>query len=173
MKLLVFLGVAAAAVLLLSPLSDRGPGEGSGAARTSSVTVGTFNIHYISSSQSSMRWESRRDAVVRALRDGNADVVAFQEMETFEGGHWSGENRQLDWVRGRFPEYAVAAVGNPMSFPSTQPILFRRERFDRLDQGFFSFSPTPDVPYARPWKRSFPSFWGTSTLRGTSMPSAF
>ena len=27
-----------------------------------------------------------------------------------------------------------------------------------LEQGFFFFSPTPDIIYSRPWKKRFPAF---------------
>ena len=111
--------------------------------RTNDITFGTFNIHYITPWQEKMVWEDRRDAVVSALRQGAADIIGFQEMETFAGGHWNAENRQLDWIVRHFPEYAVTAVGDPRVYPWTQPIFYRHRRFKSLEQGFFFFSPNP------------------------------
>jgi endonuclease/exonuclease/phosphatase family metal-dependent hydrolase len=121
-------------------------------------TLGTFNIHYIAPWQEGIRWEGRRDAVVSMLEEAEADIMVFQEMETFEGQSYSEENRQLDWIARHFPGYAFAAVGNPREYPSTQPVMYRRDRFDALDQGFFFFSPNPDEIYSRSWDGGFPAF---------------
>lgn len=132
--------------------------------RANDIVFGTFNIHYISPRQKKMKWEDRREAVVEILREGSADVIGFQEMETFVGGHWNEENRQLDWIVRHFPEYAVSATGDPREFASTQPILYRRERFEAVGQGFFFFSPDPDVIYSRPWDGRYPAFCSWSRL---------
>ncbi|MFY0664472.1 MAG: endonuclease/exonuclease/phosphatase family protein [Natronospirillum sp.] len=115
------------------------------------IRIATFNVHYISPQQTKMVWSERRGAVVAALRDMNADVVAFQEMETFIGGSGNPENQQLEWVLQHFPEYRAAAVGNPREYPSTQPIIYRADRFTPLEQGYFFYSSTPDVIYTRQW----------------------
>ncbi len=122
------------------------------------LIVGTFNVHYISDDQGNFAWEVRRDAVARSIRDGAPDIIAFQEMETFEGGHYNERNVQLEFLRDRFPEYAFGAVGEPAEYPSTQPVMYRRDRFDLLDQGFFFFSATPDMIYSRSWDGRFPAF---------------
>ena len=126
--------------------------------------MGSFNIHYVSPRQEKMIWEDRRDAVVEALRLGNPDIIGFQEMETFVGGQWNQENKQLEWIKEHFPRYAVTSFGDPRVYPSTQPILYRRDRFEALDQGFFFFSPAPDQIYSRPWKGRFPAFCSWSRL---------
>ena len=122
------------------------------------IVIGTFNVHYISPRQTKMIWEERRDGVVEVLRQGNADIIGFQEMETFVGGHWNDENKQLDWVLAHFPEYAATSVGDPRRYPWTQPILYRKSRFEALEQGFFFFSPHPDQIYSRSWTGGFPAF---------------
>lgn len=113
--------------------------------------IATFNVHYISPQQTKMVWAERRSAVVEALRDMSADIVAFQEMETFVGGSGNPENQQLDWVLQYLPEYRAAAVGDPRDYPSTQPIIYRADRFTPLDQGYFFYSAAPDVMYSRQW----------------------
>lgn len=127
-------------------------------AQEKPIVFGTFNIHYVSLRQDRMKWEERRGAVVDALREGAADIIGFQEMETFDGGHWNEENIQIDWITGSFPEYSLAAADDPRIFPSTQPIFYKHDRFEFVEQGFFFFSPTPDKIYTRPWNGRFPSF---------------
>jgi endonuclease/exonuclease/phosphatase family metal-dependent hydrolase len=161
------------AVVLAAACADDGPpGAGAGegdadapagdapgrAAAAETFTLGTFNIHYVAPWQEGLRWEHRRDAVVAMLEAAEADLMAFQEMETFEGGSYNEENRQLEWIARHFPEYAFAAVGDPQVYPSTQPVMYRPERFEALDQGFFFFSPDPDDIYSRSWDGGFPAF---------------
>ena len=130
----------------------------------SEVVIGTFNIHYLSPRQEKMIWEERRDAVVETLRLANADIIGFQEMETFVGGHWNQDNEQLEWIKEHFAEYAVTSFGDPRVYPSTQPILYRKDRFEALDQGFFFFSPAPDEIYSQPWKGRFPAYCSWARL---------
>jgi len=129
------------------------------------MVVGTLNIHYISRNQKRLQWSGRREAVAAALREGNPDIVAFQEMETFEGGHYNERNVQLRYLQEQFPSYDFAAVGDPRDYPSTQPIMYRRGRFDQLEQGFFFFSPTPDTIYAGPWVGRYPAFASWARFR--------
>jgi endonuclease/exonuclease/phosphatase family metal-dependent hydrolase len=150
----------------LTAYAESEPTTGDG---TEELVVGSFNIHYTTPWQEKMIWEERREAVVEVLRRGDADIVGFQEMETFEGGHWNLENKQLDWVLKHFPQYGVTAFGDPREYPSTQPILYRKNRFQALNQGFFFFSPDPDQLYARPWKGRYPAFtsWARLLDRGS------
>ena len=122
------------------------------------VRVATFNVHYLSQRVPAMNWDGRQEAVMRVIEAMNADIIAFQEMETFAGGRFSDTNLQLDSVLAAFPEYAAAAVGDPEVYPSTQPILYRPADLRVVTQGFFFFSETPDTIYSRPWHKRFPAF---------------
>jgi len=163
------------AILIL--LTGSPAGYADSASKTGEATdllvVGSFNIHYTTPGQKKMIWEQRREAVLAALRRGDADIIGFQEMETFVGGHWNDENEQLDWVLSHLPEYGVTAVGDPRSYPSTQPVLYRKSRFRALDQGFFFFSPHPDRIYSRPWKGRFPAFSSWARLEDRETGNSF
>lgn len=129
------------------------------------VSVATFNVHYISPRQERMRWEDRRAAVFAAVEELDADVIAFQEMETFAGGSFNRENLQLEYLAENLEEYSVGATGDPAQYPSTQPIFYRASRFDLLEQGYFFFSDTPDEIYSRSWDGRFPAFCSWVRLR--------
>lgn len=122
------------------------------------MVVGTLNIHYVAEGQERLDWDHRKEAVQAAIREGSPDIIAFQEMETFEGGHYNERNVQLEFLRERFPEYAFGALGDPREYPSTQPVMYRKTRFEAQEQGFFFFSPTPDVIYSDPWDSRYPAF---------------
>lgn len=131
-----------------------GPGE----VEVPDLSVASFNIHYLSLRNDVLPWDERSAAVAAALTELDSDIIAFQEMETFGGGHVSRRNIQLAFVLDAFPEYRAAAVGDPERYPSTQPVLYRPTVVEPVEQGFFFFSPTPDVIYSRPWNGRFPAF---------------
>ena len=102
-----------------------------------------------------------------------ADAIAFQEMESFARGDEGGTNLALDWLLGNNPGYAAAAAGDPKTFPSTQPILYRRARLEPLDQGWFFFSETPEVIYSRTFDGSYPAFASWARFRDLPSGSTF
>ena len=124
----------------------------------SGLSVGSFNIHYVSERRPKLPWDARRDAVLAAIKELDVDILGFQEMETWRGRGVQGDNIQLEWILTQSPYYAAAAVGDPEIYPSTQPIFYRPDKFEALEQGFFYFSDTPDQIYSRPWDQSFAQF---------------
>ncbi len=130
------------------------------------LRVATLNIHYLDMREASVgndrpdvtRWELRDRAVVAVLREADADIAAFQEMETFAGGHANRKNVQQATLEEAFLEYAFSATGDPEVFPNTQPVMFRRHRFVPEGQGFFFYSPQPDEIYSSPWYGRYPAF---------------
>ncbi len=147
--------VAFALILAASFAAAPGAGAGAGAQN---LTIGTFNVHYLAPGQTDLAWERRSESAARAVAAMEADIVGFQEMETFDGGHYNRENVQQAFLEERFPELRFGATGNPESFPNTQPIAYRADRLGLLDQGYFFFSETPDVIYSDPWDGRWPSF---------------
>lgn len=137
------------------------------------IRVASFNIHYIVPSDEDEDWGKRKQAVTRVLKEIDADIIAFQEMETFEGGHYSYRNLQLDWINATTSDYKDAAVGDPKIFPSTQPILYKPSKFTVVDQGFFFFSETPDEIYSRQWDGRYPYFCSWVRFRGRYIGKEF
>ena len=127
------------------------------------IRVATYNVHYIwlskqTGSWSVGDWERRKGPLNSAFQAIDADIITFQEMESFLRGSDGSINLTLDWLLANNPDFAAAAVGNWQEFPSTQPILYRTARFNLLDQGWFFFSNTPDVIYSNTFNGSFPAF---------------
>lgn len=143
------------------------------AAQESKLTIASHNIHYITPNRDNYDWPERRDAVASVIADIQPDVMAFQEMETFIGGHFTDQNLQLDWVLENFPTFAAGAVGDPETFPITQPIVYNTERLMLLDQGYFFFSETPDEIYSRQWDGRYPYFCTWVKLQDTANQKAF
>lgn len=148
------------------PLTDR-----------STLRVATWNIHYIWLNRNSGRWsrdhwDARRDAVDAAFKALDADVVAFQEMESFGGSDDDSVNLARSALLADNPRYAAAAVGDWRRFPSTQPVLYRTDRLTLRDQGWFFFSDTPDHIYSRSFDGGYPAFasWAMFEHRATGQP---
>ena len=130
---------------------------------TDVLRVATYNVHYIwlareSGAWSVGDWERRKAPLDAAFKALNADLVAFQEMESFAHGAGKGTNLTLEWLLKNNPAWAATAVGDWRTYPSTQPILYRRDRLNPLEQGWYFFSNTPDVIYSRTFNGSFPAF---------------
>lgn len=138
------------------------------------LRVATYNVHYIilgreNGAWSVGDWDRRKGPLDQAFKAISADVIAFQEMESFARGDTSEVNLKRDWLLARNPAYAAAATGDSAEFPSTQPIFYRTDRLDLLDQGWFFFSNTPDVIYSRTYDGSYPAFtsWAQFLDKGT------
>jgi endonuclease/exonuclease/phosphatase family metal-dependent hydrolase len=167
------LGVVAACQQVRHGGDDPVPPPAAGQMR-----LATHNVHYIilgreTGAWSIADWEARKGALDQAFKTLAADVIAFQEMESFGGGDVSDINLALDWLLDNNPAYAAAAVGPADSFPSTQPILYRQDRFDLRDQGWFFFSDTPDVIYSRTFNGSYPAFASWAQFADTASGAGF
>ena len=132
------------------------------AATPDNLRVATYNVHYIwlarqTGDWSVGDWERRKAPLQASFQALEADIVGFQEMESFGRG-MAPQNLTLDYLQQQNPDYAAAAVGDPAVFPSTQPIFYRLDRLELLDQGWFFFSDTPDVIYSRTFNGSWPAF---------------
>lgn len=128
-----------------------------------SLRIATYNVHYIILSKATGAWsvgdwERRKAPLDAAFKAVDADVIGFQEMESFTRGNDGSVNLTLDYLLENNPAYAAAAIGDWREFPSTQPILYRRDVLRMLDQGWFFFSDTPDEIYSRTFNGSYPAY---------------
>ncbi len=127
------------------------------------LRIASYNVHYIwldreTGAWSVGDWERRKGPLDSAFKALNADVVAFQEMESFQRGDDGSVNLARDHLLAGNPDYGVAATGDWRTFPTTQPLFYMKDRLQPIDQGWFFFSDTPDVIYSRTFNGSFPAF---------------
>ncbi len=132
-------------------------------APAGTLRVASYNVHYIRAGEeegawSLADWEARKGSLAATVRATGADLIAFQEMESFTRGSDGSLNLARDHVAAENPGYALAAVGDWREFPSTQPIFYRPEVLDLRDAGWFFFSDTPDQIYSRTFNGSWPAF---------------
>ncbi len=134
----------------------------------------TYNVHYIILSKATgawsvADWERRKGPLDLAFKAIDADVIGFQEMESFAHGSDGSVNLARDWLAAQNPDWGVAASGDWETFPSTQPIFYRKARLDAVDQGWFFFSETPDEIYSATFNGSYPAYasWVQLEERGS------
>ena len=138
------------------------------------LRIASYNAHYIwldreTGPWSVGDWDRRKAPLAKAFKALQADVVAFQEMESFQRGDDGSVNLARDHLIDQNPGYGVAATGDWRTFPTTQPIFYFKQRLQPVDQGWFFFSETPDVIYSRTFNGSYPAFasWAQFEDRGT------
>jgi endonuclease/exonuclease/phosphatase family metal-dependent hydrolase len=142
------------------------------------LRIATYNVHYIrldeeSGPWSRGDWDRRKTPLAAAAAATGADVMAFQEMESFSRASDGAVNLARDWLLEALPGYGAAATGDWRRFPSTQPIFYRRDRLEPLDQGWFFFSETPDAIYSRTFDGSYPAFASWAQFRDLRTQARF
>lgn len=136
----------------------------------SSLRVASYNVHYIVLTRaegpwSVADWERRKEPLAQAVATLDADLIGFQEMESFQRGSDGSVNLARDWLLAEVPGYAATHHGNWRETPQTQPIFYRTDRLEVLDEGWFFFSDTPDVIYSPTFNGSFPAFASWAQFR--------
>lgn len=137
----------------------------------SNVRLATLNVHWValrmqSGPWSPAGWDARRPAMAATLLDISPDILALQEAESFPDTNRNGRNLVVEGLMEDLDGYAIAATGPPTEFPPTQPILYRADRFEMVDQGWFFFSRTPDRIYSRTFNGGFAAFASWAQFRG-------
>ncbi len=107
------------------------------------VAVMSFNILTTRAVARRWRWMHRREAVLEAIRAFDGDVVGLQEAR----------RPQLQFLADRLGGYEVVSIGRGGGerLGEHTPVLFRRERFEKRDEGHFWLGPRPAVPGSRWW----------------------
>ena len=114
-------------------------------AETATLRVMTFNIRFGTAEDGENRWDHRKDFVVDTVAAFDPDIVGYQEMMPF----------QESYVQDRLPGFGLSGSvqnleGRPQRAESAQ-ITWKTERFDKLENGMFYLSQTPDRPGGDDW----------------------
>ncbi len=127
-------------------------------AQENHMRVMSFNIRLPNPGDGINYWDNRRPLVASIIQFHEADIIGVQEAF----------RRQLDEMVADMPEYAWFGVcrtdGTIHPDPDSEfsAILFRKDRFERLDGNTFWLSETPDVPGSKGWDAALPRIvtWG-------------
>lgn len=126
-------------------ISSRGAGLPKDADQ---VRVASFNIRVGKYSSGSKHWSNRREMVISLLDGGRYDVIGLQEALDY----------QIKEIHRSLPQYEVYAVGrgDEQDEGEACAILYRKDRFCRIDSGTLWFSSTPWEPGSKFMGTLFP-----------------
>lgn len=124
------------------------------------VSVMSFNIRFGTANDKENAWPHRRELVAETIRKRSPDLLGLQEAIDF----------QVEFLADKLPEYVVYSVPRtPGRGGETCAILYRRDRFRKVDEGTFWLSETPDEVGSISWDSSLPRI--TSWVRLESLAS--
>jgi len=103
----------------------------------------TFNIRYGTADDGDNRWELRKALVFALIHEELPDILGVQEALLF----------QLDEIREAVPGYEMVGVGRDDGRTQGEysAILYRSDRFHRVEEETFWFSDTPTIPGSTSW----------------------
>lgn len=107
-------------------------------------------------------WEERRDAVAACVHAFAPDLLGTQEVMADQAGD----------LRRLLPEYEWVGAGrlDGREEGEQTAIFFRRDRFEKLQEGHFWLSGTPDEPGSRDWLSPVPRTASWVRLRDRQRP---
>jgi endonuclease/exonuclease/phosphatase family metal-dependent hydrolase len=113
------------------------------AAEDTVLRVMTFNIRYNNPGDGVNAWPHRKEKVASMIRLHDADLIGVQEAL----------KDMLDELDALLPAYTWLGVGRTDGKEAGEysAILYRKSRFEVLDQGTFWLSETPAVPGSKSW----------------------
>lgn len=121
------------------------------------VRVMSYNIRYGTARDGENHWDRRRDALVATIRAFDPDLLGTQETLGF----------QRDFLAKNLPGYAALGVGRDDGKEAGEmmALYYKTSRFERLDDGHFWYSETPEVPGSRGWDAALPRMATWAKLR--------
>jgi len=118
----------ALALLLVAPAcGEQGHDTPAGPRAPLTVRVMSFNLRWDGFEDGDNAWPHRRDLVCRVLREAAPDSVGTQEPMP----------RQIQDVEDALPELDSYRFDDDPAFPRTQQILYRGDRFERVEADGF------------------------------------
>jgi len=116
--------------------------------RTTPLKVMSFNIRYGKANDGANRWDKRDSLVAETIRVFGPDLLGLQEALPF----------QCEFLKQQFPEFDFVGRGREVKPNQGEfcAIIYRRERFEKKDEGHFWLSETPQTPGSRSWDSSLP-----------------
>lgn len=137
-------GTSAAAATVSSTTAVSGATVATGAAANATATaarslrVGTFNIRYANKGDGPNAWEHRKEMVTSLIEFHGWDVFGLQEALA----------EQIDDVSAAIPRCSWVGVGRDDGKRAGEfaPIFWDKQRFEKLADGAFWLSATPDQP---------------------------
>ncbi len=129
-----------------------------------SFRVVSFNIRYDTPKDVENSWGNRKALLIETINHLNPDILALQEVLY----------NQLSYIDENLPGYGYVGVGRDDGEKGGEfvPIFYREKLFDKLDEGYFWLSETPDLPGSKSWGAKLPRVvsWVRLRLKQKKVP---
>ena len=139
----VFAGCSSTGVVTVRPRA-LAPAEGRrAAAGADTVRVMTFNLRRPMIIDLHNHWAFRKKHVVKMIRSQDPDVLGTQECVA----------DQAEYLGAELPGYAFVGVGRGDGRRRGEMcgVFYKTARFEKLDEGHFWLSTTPERPGSKSW----------------------
>ncbi|MFQ5601499.1 MAG: endonuclease/exonuclease/phosphatase family protein, partial [Candidatus Krumholzibacteriia bacterium] len=138
--------LVAALVTWAGSSADARAEEDASAARV--YRVMSFNIRYGTANDGPNAWDHRKELLLGAITRDRPDLLGVQECLLF----------QAEFLQEHLPGYDFVGAGRDDGRAAGEmcAIFFRRDRFEKLDEGHFWLSETPEVPGSKSWDSALP-----------------
>jgi endonuclease/exonuclease/phosphatase family metal-dependent hydrolase len=129
------------------------------------LRVMSFNIRYGTADDGADHWEKRRELLFATVEAFKPDLLGTQEVLAF----------QADELKKRLSGHGFVGAGRDDGKDKGEmtPIYFRTDRFEKLDEGHFWLSETPDKPGSKGWDTSLPRVASWVKLRDKATKREF
>jgi endonuclease/exonuclease/phosphatase family metal-dependent hydrolase len=117
-------------------------------AQGAELRVMSFNIRYGTADDGANHWDHRKEFVLQTIRDVAPDLLGTQETLLF----------QREFLKEGLQEFEAVGVGRDDGLEKGEmaALFFRRARFEKLAEGHFWLSLTPDQPGSQGWDAALP-----------------
>lgn len=119
------------------------------------IPVMSFNIRFGTAKDGDNAWPLRKDLVVETITRFSPDLLGLQESVDF----------QVEFLAESLPEYEVYSVPRKPDGGESCAIFFRKARFEKLGEGTFWLSETPEEEASKSWDSSLPRIMSWVRLR--------
>ena len=128
------------------------------------LRVMTFNIRYGTANDGENHWNKRQEFLMETIKAFHPDLLGTQETLGF----------QRDYLAEQLPDYNVLGVGRDDGKEQGEmmALYFKKSRFEKLADGHFWLSDSPDTPGTKSWDSSLPRMVTWVKLQDREQPSA-
>lgn len=140
------------ALIVLATLARPASGAGGSGAEPASepapVRVMSFNLRYGTAADGDDSWPHRRQFAAEVIEAFSPDLLGTQECLA----------PQADYLRDEFPGYDFVGAGRDDGAREGEmcAVFYRRDRFEKLDEGHFWLSETPGRVASKSWDSALP-----------------
>lgn len=128
------------------------------------IRVMSFNIRYGTANDGENHWNKRKDFLLDTIKTYDPDLLGTQETLGF----------QKDFIAENIPGYSALGVGREDGEQQGEmtALFYKTARFEKVSDGHFWLSETPDVAGSKSWDSSLPRMVSYIFLKDKETPDA-